>query len=185
MNQLRARLRDATAPLHERVDRAFSAFALEHTEGYRHFLAAHAEVTVPLEQTLEAAGIQTLLPDWPQRCRRQALLADLQDLGAPATAVIAPGEISTPGWCWGAVYVMEGSRLGGRVLAKRVAQANPNAPLRYLGQQNVAPSWPGFLEHFERNASGCPWNEVLEGAQSVFERFIRAAEARRERLLPA
>jgi len=183
MVDLRARLRSATAPLHERVDQAFSAFALERTEGYRRFLTAHAEVTVPLEQALEASGIETLLPDWRQRSRRQALLADLQDLGVRMTP-LPSADIFTPGWCWGAAYVMEGSRLGGRVLAKRVAQAHPNAPLRYLGQ-TTPPSWTGFLQQLERNASGRPWSEVLAGAQSVFERFIHAAEARRDRFAPA
>ncbi|HBM08250.1 MAG TPA: heme oxygenase, partial [Pseudomonas sp.] len=81
MDSVRNRLRAATTLQHERVDAAFSAYPLDQTEGYRAFLQAHAQALIPLELTLEQAGIETMLNDWSQRSRRQALLADLQALG--------------------------------------------------------------------------------------------------------
>ena len=70
MDGLRERLRAATAPCHAAVDEAYSGYALDTVEGYRGFLLAHARALVPLEEALERAGIETLLPDWPVR-RRQ------------------------------------------------------------------------------------------------------------------
>lgn len=180
MDTLRQRLRAATGPLHEQVDSAFSAYQLESRDGYRAFLRAHALVLGPLEIELEAAGIATMLDDWAQRARRHELQADLADLG---DCVAWPEPIAashSPGWCWGAVYVIEGSRLGGRVLARRVAEANPTAPLRYLGAGQSTPSWPAFIDQLDRRASGYPWDDVLAGASDAFERFVRAAQTQRQ-----
>ena len=47
MAELRLRLREATAPLHERVDAAYSDFDLGRPEDYRRFLRAHARASVP------------------------------------------------------------------------------------------------------------------------------------------
>ena len=119
MDTLRNQLRSATAAQHERVDAAFSAYRLDQPEGYRAFLQAHAQVLIPLEIELEQAGIETMLDDWPLRCRRQALLADLKALGCAEPPLTPAGMAPSPGWSWGAAYVIEGSRLGGRVLARR------------------------------------------------------------------
>lgn len=179
MDRLRLRLRTATAPLHERVDAAFSSFDLGSLEGYRAFLRAHAQVLRPLEFELEASGIETMLADWPWRSRRRQLQADLIELGDSAPCPRASAAPHGPGWCWGAVYVIEGSRLGGRVLAKRVAEANPHAPLRYLAFSDAAPSWPAFIDQLDLHAAACPWNDVLAGACEVFERFVQAAQTQR------
>lgn len=175
-DSIRQRLREATAAQHERVDAAFSGFDLESLEGYRAFLQAHLRVVRPLETGLEEAGITQLINDWPNRQRRHALLADLADLGGlgqlPDTSLnIQPSA----GWCLGACYVLEGSRLGGRLLARRVANANPTAPLRYLAHTDTSPSWPRFLEQLEREARLQPWQDVLAGASACFALFIRHA----------
>jgi heme oxygenase len=179
MDTLRLRLRAATAPRHERVDAAFSAFQLDRLDGYRAFLRAHAQVVGPLEIVLEAAGIESMINDWPQRRRRQALFEDLQVLGSAPPPPLPPLPPPSSGWCWGAAYVMEGSRLGGRVLARRVAEANPSAPLGYLGHHSETPLWPNFLQQFERQAPTCAWSDVLAGAHDTFDSFLAAAHLHR------
>lgn len=179
MDTLRNRLRAATAQHHERVDAAFSSFDLGQPSGYRAFLQAHAQVLIPLEAALERAGVDAMLEDWAQRRRAQALRADLDDLGAASPP---PALLKTPlsqAWCWGATYVIEGSRLGGRVLARRAAEANPSAPLRYLSHSSTKPLWPSFLEQLELHATTCDWNDVLAGAHDTFERFLAAAQPHR------
>ena len=179
MDTLRNQLRSATAAQHERVDAAFSAYRLDQPEGYRAFLQAHAQVLIPLEIELEQAGIETMLDDWPLRCRRQALLADLKALGCAEPPLTPAGMAPSPGWSWGAAYVIEGSRLGGRVLARRVADANPSAPLRYLNHGSATPLWPSFLQKLEQQGSACDLSEVLTGANDTFERFLGAARSNR------
>ena len=56
------------------------------------------------------------------------------------------------GTLWGLAYVLEGSRLGSRLLASRVRQAAwPGAAtaLCYLGHGDGLPLWPGFLRCLE------------------------------------
>lgn len=175
-DSLRQRLKAATAGQHERVDVAFSSFDLESIKGYCAFLGAHLQVVHPLEVVLEAAGIDRLIHDWANRQRRHALMADLHELGENRIALPAPLVVEpTPGWCLGACYVLEGSRLGGRLLARRVAAANPAAPLNYLAHTDTSPSWPGFLEEFEQSARLQPWQELLAGASDCFDLFVAAA----------
>ena len=176
-DSIRHRLKTATAEQHERVDAAFSSFDLESLAGYSAFLLAHLHAVHPLEVALEDAGIGALVPDWPARQRRQALLADLDALGVAGFVLSEPLVIQpSPGWCLGACYVLEGSRLGGRLLARRVAAANPRAPLRYLAHTDTTPSWPGFLEQFEQGARRQPWDELLAGASDCFDLFVAAAD---------
>ncbi|WP_407293868.1 biliverdin-producing heme oxygenase [Stutzerimonas zhaodongensis] len=179
MDSLRDRLRAATAQQHERVDAAFSAYRLDEPDGYRAFLQAHAQALIPLEIALEQAGIETMLDDWPQRSRRQVLLEDLQALGCLEPTPPPLGSALSSGWCWGAAYVIEGSRLGGRVLARRVAEANPSAPLRYLSHSSAKPLWPSFVLKLEQHASACDWSEMVTGAHAAFERFLSAAQSNR------
>lgn len=177
MDTLRNSLRAATALHHERVDAAFSTFDLGQPGGYRAFLHAHAQVLIPLEDALERAGIAEMIIDWPQRRRSQALRADLADLGATVGFPTPYDAPLSPGWCWGAAYVIEGSRLGGKVLARRVAQADPSAPLRYLGHGSATPLWPSFLQMLEQHGPRCEWRDLLAGAHDTFERFLAAAQA--------
>jgi heme oxygenase (biliverdin-IX-beta and delta-forming) len=180
MDTLRNRLRATTAPHHERVDAAFSAYPLDRMDGYRAFLQAHAQALIPLEIALEQSGIETMIADWPQRSRRQELLEDLQAIcGAVPTSSVSVTPPLSAGWCWGAAYVMEGSRLGGRVLARRVAEANPSAPLSYLGHRSATSLWPSFLQQFERQAAMCAWSDVVAGAHDTFDSFLAAARIHR------
>jgi len=179
MADLRARLRTATAPLHERVDAAFAGFGFDHPGGYRQFLRAHSRAIVSLEVALEKAGIAQLLDDWPARIRRHALLADLKELGSPAPVPLPAPELPNSASCWGAAYVLEGSRLGGQVVARRLHPFDPAAPTRYLEHGDVANLWPGFLARLEATASLCAWPALRSGAEAAFELFIAAAALER------
>ncbi|EWC42306.1 biliverdin-producing heme oxygenase [Stutzerimonas stutzeri] len=175
MAELRARLRQATAPLHEQVDAAFSSFGLDHPDGYCRFLRAHSRVLSATEIALEQAGMEKWLDDWPARVRRHALLDDLAELNCPPPAPLQVPGLNDIGSCWGAAYVLEGSRLGGRVLARQVRKSDPAAPVRYLEHGEVSRLWPTFLVHLEQHAPGCPWERILAGAQATFGLFTSAA----------
>ena len=116
----RLRLREATAPDHERVDAAFSRFDLGTRAGYIKFLQAKAAAFLPVEQAIEDSDVAAILPDWPARRRSHLLTADLAALGAQADGCVAAPPLPTPSAVLGAVYVLEGSRLGGRLLARSV-----------------------------------------------------------------
>ncbi|KJH79806.1 biliverdin-producing heme oxygenase [Pseudomonas sp. KSR10] len=176
MSSLRQWLRDASAPLHQRVDTAFSRFDLSERQDYELFLRAHAAALFALETALEQGPIAQLLNDWPERRRSAALRQDLQALqiALPAALSVQPG--SDEGWYWGVVYVLEGSRLGGRVLSQRVRAGGSGSPLHYLAHGEGIPLWPRFLAQFEQRATRVDRGQLLLGTQLAFGRFLRAAE---------
>lgn len=177
MASLRLRLRQFGAELHQQVDEAFSALTPQTADGYRRFLRAHAAALFSLEQTLEHHAIERLLADWPARRRSPALLADLQALGcAGAMPVPMPALWQvTKGWCWGAVYVLEGSRLGAQVLVRRVQTEQPEAPVNYLAHGDSAALWPAFLRQLEASAQQCDEQELRRGVEDAFALFLEGA----------
>ncbi|MBA1275196.1 biliverdin-producing heme oxygenase [Stutzerimonas azotifigens] len=180
MAPLRSRLKAATSGLHERVDRGYGDFRLETPTGYRDFLLAHARAVIPAEEALEQAGIVSLVPDWLQRRRRDALRLDLLQLGEAIPTPLHVPRSTSAAWCWGFAYVLEGSRLGARVLSRIVESQQAGLPLRYLGQGSDQPLWPRFVDMLETAAQEQPFDEVAEGARAAFELFVEAAWLQRE-----
>lgn len=177
MNNLRQRLKQFSAGLHQQVDEVFSALELESPAGYRRFLLAHAEALFSLEPALEHNAIERLLEDWSRRRRRWALLDDLRALGCadavPAQA--AQPMPMPPGWCWGVAYVLEGSRLGAQLLLRRLQKAQPAAPARYLGHASGESLWTSFLYRLEADAASCAERDLRRGVEDAFSLFLTAA----------
>ena len=119
-------LRAATTDAHERVDALYSRFDLAGAAGYADFLVAQAGAYLAIEAALDRAGAENVLPDWPRRRRAEALRRDLAVLGLKVSAsdIEAPalGEAAR---VIGAIYVLEGSRLGGTMLLRSVPQGQP------------------------------------------------------------
>lgn len=167
-------LRSRTAAAHEAVDGAFGHFDLAERESYRDFLTAHAAALPLLEALLlRHSGA---LPPW--RSRLALLEADLAALGtgmpAPLKADLPSGEAEVHGL----LYVLEGSRLGGKMLARQVPDALPCA---FLGAGHLKGEWRAFLqalnERAEREAPA--WlDRAVDGATLGFGLYRRAAGAR-------
>ena len=168
MNQIRQILRTATAAHHERVDAAFAGFDLNDVASYRAFLSAHARVLPGAEDVIR-------LP-WDGWTRRAPLLLhDLSDLGAMSKPVPRNLYIVEPAAQWGCLYVLEGSRLGGSVLAGRLGAGLPR---RYLSAGHADGSWRTFLAALAAAAdpADAVWIETaVAAARSVFESFEDAA----------
>jgi heme oxygenase (biliverdin-IX-beta and delta-forming) len=133
-------LRQGTAADHERLDALFGTFKLDNEAAYRAFLTAHAMALPAVERALDKAGFD--LEDWPERHRESAIAADLAALGAAIPETLPPPALDTPAAQWGAAYVIEGSRLGGAMLARSVPE---NWPKSYLGTPLPAGAWRDFL----------------------------------------
>jgi heme oxygenase len=120
-------LRTATGAAHDRVDAAFGGFDLATRDGYTAFLRAQADAFLPVEAAIDRtiALASDMLDDWPQRRRSDALRADLADLGHEPAAMTAAPAIASREALLGAIYVLEGSRLGGTMLARRVPSGMP------------------------------------------------------------
>src|SRR5688572_11374509 len=113
-------LRGATDHLHRDLDRIVASFKLDDAAHYRRFLQASAATLIAIEQLLETAGVAQLLTDWSERSRREPILADLHRLDSQAQPLALRRTAPTPAEVFGILYVLEGSRLGARVLLEQV-----------------------------------------------------------------
>ena len=165
----RAALREGTAVEHDRVDRLFSRLDLAHEEDYRRFLLAQAAAFLPVEDRLDAGGTAEIVPDWGSRRRADLLRADLLALGADQPLHIPPPPLESPAARLGAVYVLEGSRLGGAVLKRGLAET---APRSFLSAPQNHGSWRKLLEILDMFLYRSDRLEAaMTAAKEVFQNF--------------
>lgn len=171
----RHELRTLTRPDHDVVDDIFSTFDLGQADGYRSFLIAQAGALLPVERALDLAGADDVMPDWPHRRRASLLLADLADLGGDAPSPVIPAPaMHTREEILGALYVLEGSRLGGIMLERRVPAGLPR---RFLGGSDSA-RWRSLVALIDETViSDSQQQRALRAARNVFGLFAAAGLA--------
>ncbi|AVJ29439.1 biliverdin-producing heme oxygenase [Achromobacter spanius] len=169
-------LREGTRERHETLDQGL-ALAEDHVDRghYLAYLRALLGWLEPLEQRLWQL-------DWPQslRARERAgktvwLHEDLNAAGDAASIVHcehSPQVAKADAYALGVAYVVEGSQLGGRFLAKRLQAVAPDLPQRYLhgyGDQ-VGPLWKEFLLYLDSEAGALGREaQALQGARDAFD----------------
>jgi len=163
-------LRAATAANHDAVDAAFAEVDFADPGSYGRFLTAHARALPAVEQAL--AGVDSLPPLRP---RTPLIMDDLRALGL-APPVPLPFSLSgRTSSAFGAAYVLEGSRLGGGMLAKRVGAGMPTA---YLSATHLSGEWRQFLATLDRSEAGDAWiAEAVAAARATFDLYGLAAES--------
>lgn len=169
-------LREGTRERHETLDQGL-ALAGDHVDRdvYLTYLKALLGWLQPMEQRLWQL-------DWPdglratERAGKSAWLhEDLAAAGdaAPITRCVQlPLPDAPDAYALGIAYVVEGSQLGGRFLAKRLQEVAPDLPQRYLrgyGEQ-VGPLWKSFLLHLDSEAGALGREaQALQGACDAFD----------------
>jgi len=175
---IRERLREATAEAHAALDACLQALDLTTRAGYGRFLAANAAALVAVEMALEAAGVHDVLPDWDRRARSRAINADLDLLGIRTRSVPADMTFNRARML-GALYVLEGSRLGAKFLVRQVTRSTDplvRAATAYLRHGENERFWPSFLDLLARELpSPAEEEDMIAGAQWAFARFAEAA----------
>ncbi|WP_022681999.1 biliverdin-producing heme oxygenase [Sphingobium bisphenolivorans] len=162
----RQALRQATTASHQRVDDLFTHFTLSDVRSYASFLRAHARALVPLEAVAR-----------PDASRLALLAEDLAALGEVLPPSLDINGAEGEGFRWGALYALEGSRLGGAVLARRVGSDLPHA---YLSAVHDKGGWIAFQERLDAAADDgdADWmNQAVRGAEAAFGLFEAAARA--------
>jgi len=170
----RFRLKAATSVAHERLDAFMSGYDLTRHADYAAFLQAQTSAFMGVEGALDGAEAGAYLPDWPERRRTAALRSDLSLMGLalPEPASVTPfrGEAEV----LGAIYVLEGSRLGAAVLIRSVPDDFPRS---FLASGNPA-AWRALASVLdERLSSPDRFDRAASAACSVFAVFENAARA--------
>lgn len=176
-SSLRESLRHSTRAAHARLDRALGLMSPSVTrEGYVAYLGGMWSFHAPLEAKLQASeGLAAHVTDL--RARRRAHLAsdDLRALGAdpsryPLATPDALPRTADAGEAAGALYVLEGSTLGGRFLAAKLGarlglEAETRRYLEGYGAETDA-MWRRLVAQLD----GAPWSAAeREGAARAAE----------------
>ena len=165
---IRQTLREATAERHRRLDAALGVLDLADRHDYRRLLNIHARVAPALEACLAE---RTLWSGW--RARSPDLIADLADLDQAPPVWIVPMAEAGEAAAWGLQYVLEGARLGARVLS---AQVGPGLPRRYLADPPAPDAWRRFQTELDASiGAGSPTRLATEAAKLAFDLFDKAA----------
>lgn len=181
--ELRARLREATAAAHERMHShpGFGAAAAGHISrsAYRHLLQRLYGFHRAFERAM-AAGAPTRLGP---RGRSMWLVEDLRALGSAESEIAALplcGEIAVPrseAQALGALYVLEGSTLGGVQIARALSASMPapdGAGRRFFLGYGAAHGamWRAFVEALESYANDPEGaRQATEAAIATFDEF--------------
>lgn len=132
---------------------------------------------------MEAAGVEAVVPDWPLRSRRHAILCDLEQLGGVLRQFPTPSPPLTVGGILGTTYVLEGSRLGSRVLLDAVVRSSDPTVAKttqYLGHGEGHRFWQSYIELLEaRGAALDDESDIIDGACRAFALFAEAATSLR------
>ena len=190
--QVRQRLRIAIRPLHDSLHHhpAVTALLCDHATPlvYRELLGRLYGIYTPLEREIELAR-----PHLERDLRRsmqpraRLLLSDLAALGLSAGEIAriatAPNiaAMTTREEALGAVYVLQGSAIGGRAIAGRLRRGDlSQMPMRFFeGCPQDHNTWRLCCDALERCATAGDINRLTNAAVSTFRHFVEWLEALR------
>lgn len=170
-------LRERTQPAHQRLDGMIGP--IDTPQRYRAFLAGSYAHRQAVERHLEAASWPRPLEGW-RPTRIGALIAqDLADLGLAEPAV-EPLQLSNDMSCAvGVAYVLEGSALGARLIARMAVGLGFDAShgARHLaGQERGLGNWRAFISLIEE-ADMVDRDAAAAAASATFEHALRAMKS--------
>ena len=179
-------LRQQTRDLHERAETAAGlAGPLDSPRALARLLRRWLSVTRPAEAALapwRSALRDELGLDLAPRLRTSLLLDDLRALGEPATVDDAPvPPLDSLPRAIGALYVLEGSTLGGQLVARDlrerldIALGNGGSFFAARGER-TGPMWRDFKAAVEQFAARSPdaTPDAVAAARETFAAFERA-----------
>jgi heme oxygenase (biliverdin-IX-beta and delta-forming) len=174
------KIRSGTRPMHEKLEDEMKPFidGATTTESYVKLLHLFYGYYEPLERGVRAYIDEGLLPDIKERRNVNWIINDLKALGyegAIPTFGQAPA-ISDRADAMGALYVMEGSSLGGKVIC-RMLQANLGyndlSALSFFNGYggSTGSRWKEFLAVLDKFSDGPDEDRIVRKANEVFEKF--------------
>lgn len=165
-------LKAATDEMHRELDDRLSRLDLRERDDYCRFLLFHARTVPPLEEAMAAAGADQLIDGWAAARRSAAIEQDLSALGHVMPAPVDVPPIDGRAGLLGTAYVVEGSRLGGRVLRKRIGAGTPDAFLRAASEK----SWPQLVAALDLHLySESLTDEAERAARRCFTLYLDVA----------
>lgn len=166
-------LKSATDDIHRELDERLSCLDLAKEPDYRRFLDFQARSVPSVEGALATAGLGNLIEGWCAARRTNAIEADLEELGGSMPPASPAPAIAGTAQLLGTAYVLEGSRLGSRVLRRRVGDG---LPVRFLSDDGSLGPWPQLIAAIDRLLdSDTLLSEAKDAARRSFSWFLQIA----------
>lgn len=166
------RLRAETHPYHEALEQ--NAFNQALTAGTltqaatAHFLSKLYGFLVPYEAQLRRHDFG---PEWQLELRQRAHLIR-EDLPLADALPLCPAmpALSTRAQMLGALYVLEGSTLGGQVITRQLAKAGIAQRRYFAGHaERTGPLWKSFCQLLATAATDDTQTEIVQSAIRTFQ----------------
>lgn len=171
---LRAHLRSATMAAHDLLDAATQASTGWQTRAdYARFLTMQHAARAPIEAWLTAHAPADLQPP----VQTPLIADDLAQLGErmPSPAPLFTLGRTGAGHALGVAWVLAGSALGNRAIARQVARIGGGAwPTVFLGDDAMMGFWQGLRARIERPAHAEEAAGASAAAAAVFAHFLAA-----------
>lgn len=176
------RLKSETAEAHAALEQRLNPrlFSISNKEDYGQILKVFHSFFAPLQHKVQAAVPAVLLPDIAQRRTAHWIEQDLrvlqQNVPPPASEKYLP-KINTSARAIGALYVMEGATLGGRIIAKKLTQQLGDEVARALRffegyRHNTGPMWVQFVAALNGlTLSETETGQAINAANETFQKF--------------
>jgi heme oxygenase len=168
------RLRSETRPFHDALEQnEFNQTLLAgdvSAAATSHFLRKLYGFLKPYEEQLDQHRFG---PEWHMEERHRAHLI-LQDL-EPATGLpLCPDmpPLTTRAQLLGAMYVLEGSTLGGQVIARQLTKAGIETRAYFTGYaERTGPMWKSFCQLLTEESTDENQAETVESASLTFQKL--------------
>jgi heme oxygenase len=177
---LTERLKEQTKTNHQLLEKKLvgKMRTMRSTNDYADLLSLFYKYFGGLEKAIVKHLDQSLIPDYPARRKASALAADLTEMGAmvpPLARISELPAIHNHQQALGALYVIEGSTLGGKIISKMISHQIPSTDGHGLtffnsyGDDTLA-MWERFKVILD-DPKNLPGDDIIEAANETFLKF--------------
>lgn len=172
-------LKESTENIHREAEKIMVRWLkrIKSREDYVVFLNWLYGYYAPVEDRIRAQLSDANFPDIDRRSRADYLLRDMEDAGIP----LPPPEhcpelpvIDSFGKALGALYVLEGSTLGGRIIATMlIRQLDADKGISWFSSygNETEGMWQSFRDFLDINGTPLVSADALEAANATFLTF--------------
>lgn len=170
-------LRERSASAHQQLEKIVVAKlkSIRSQEDYAELLKLFYAYFNRLEHVIEPFITDEILPDRSERRHSGFLANDIISLGGTTDDILVPEvpEVNNLVQALGALYVMEGSIMGGAVIVQMLGKYGITTGTSFFsGYGSQTPiKWAFFMESLNKNITASAQQEVIEAAVDTFDRF--------------
>ena len=168
-------VKNETTFLHQEVEQLLlpRLNAIQSLEDYAAILQSFHGYYLPVEQAIQQHISPAILPDIEKRRNAMMVVNDLRFLGMKADQNFCNElpQISNSAQAFGALYVLEGSTLGGKMIAKMLAKNKavciPTGALKFFNgyKEETGKMWTAFLKVLNQQTDV---DTIVESANQTF-----------------